>query len=204
MSRRDTIIVAVLVNAALLIALFFTANRYETTEEVTVAAAPVPQQIPSQIVEAPLPLQEIDQVLTEYAALPTAGEEIMLDEEFDFEPVITVVEPPKPEPIPMQTISVQRGDSLDKLAKRHGCTVRQIIETNQLSSTVLQIGQKLKLPGEGVEESSPALIYTVQEGDNPWLIAARNHIKLEELLRINGLDESKARRLRPGDQLRLR
>ncbi|ETR79672.1 Membrane-bound lytic murein transglycosylase D precursor [Chlamydia pneumoniae B21] len=46
--------------------------------------------------------------------------------------------------------------------------------------------------------------YIVQEGDSPWTIALRNHIRLDDLLKMNDLDEYKARRLKPGDQLRIR
>lgn len=46
--------------------------------------------------------------------------------------------------------------------------------------------------------------YTVKEGDNPWLIASRHGVKIEELLRINGMDNEKAKHLRVGDKLRIR
>jgi LysM repeat protein len=41
-------------------------------------------------------------------------------------------------------------------------------------------------------------------GENPWAIAIRHHMKLDELLRLNGLNEEKARKLKPGDRLRIR
>jgi len=46
--------------------------------------------------------------------------------------------------------------------------------------------------------------YTVKVGDNPWTIAMKHHMKVEELLRINSLNEEKARKLKPGDRLRIR
>ena len=46
--------------------------------------------------------------------------------------------------------------------------------------------------------------YVVRSGDNPWLIAMRNRIDLQDLLRLNDLDEESARRLKPGDKLRVR
>lgn len=45
--------------------------------------------------------------------------------------------------------------------------------------------------------------YTVKNGDNPWTIAVKNHMKVDELLKLNHLDADKAKRLKPGDQLRI-
>lgn len=46
--------------------------------------------------------------------------------------------------------------------------------------------------------------YTVKEGDSAWMIASRHGVKLEELLRLNGMDNEKAKHLHPGDKLRIR
>jgi N-acetylmuramoyl-L-alanine amidase len=43
--------------------------------------------------------------------------------------------------------SVKRGDSLWKLAHRHGTTVERILEENNLPSSRLLVGQTLRLPG---------------------------------------------------------
>ena len=51
---------------------------------------------------------------------------------------------------------------------------------------------------------NPEDFYVVKEGDSPWAIALSNGIRLDELLKLNGLDEQKARKLRPGDRLRIR
>ena len=53
-----------------------------------------------------------------------------------------------------------------------------------------------------VEEAGPEY-YTIKVGENPWAIALRHNMKLDELLRLNGLNEEKARKLRPGDRLRI-
>ncbi|NGX46548.1 MAG: hypothetical protein K940chlam2_01740, partial [Chlamydiae bacterium] len=45
---------------------------------------------------------------------------------------------------------------------------------------------------------------TVVSGDNPWTIAVKNRIKVDQLLKLNGLNEEKARCLKPGDRLRIR
>lgn len=42
--------------------------------------------------------------------------------------------------------TVKSGDSLERIARRHHTTQQAIIDLNNLKSTVIQIGQKLKLP----------------------------------------------------------
>jgi len=54
---------------------------------------------------------------------------------------------------------------------------------------------------EDVEEME---YYTMQPGDNPWKLAKRFGVKFEELVRMNDLDDAKARGLRPGSVLRVR
>ncbi|HEY4254932.1 MAG TPA: LysM domain-containing protein, partial [Chlamydiales bacterium] len=46
--------------------------------------------------------------------------------------------------------------------------------------------------------------YIVKVGDNPWTIAMKHHLKVEELLKLNGLNEQRARKLKPGDRLRIK
>lgn len=115
-------------------------------------------------------------------------------------------------------VVVKKGDTLEKIAKASRATVDELIKLNHLSSSFLRVGQVLKIPQEHavvaktkaavpekkpVEASGPEY-YTVKVGDNPWTIAMKHHIKVEELLRLNSLNEEKARKLKPGDRLRTR
>ena len=54
------------------------------------------------------------------------------------------------------------------------------------------------------EKSKGGKYYIVQTGDNPWTIAHANGMQVEELLRLNGIDEKKAKKLRPGDRLKIK
>jgi LysM repeat protein len=65
---------------------------------------------------------------------------------------------------------------------------------------------KIAKPKQTVPEKTASApdYYTVKVGDNPWTIAMKHHMKVEELLRINSLNEEKARKLKPGDRLRIR
>lgn len=213
MSRRGTIIAAVLVNAALLMILFATAVRSDKLSPER------PIQL-AQESDVPEKTRVEDDLFNQYivTSLPTlAPETTPLTEEIElvFTPVEPIapkrrVETPKTEGKYVE-VTVKKGDYLDKIAQANSTTVAAIVETNHLSSTQLQIGQVLKIP---LSEAKPKKItpsasaegefYVVKEGDSPWLIASRNKIRLDELLRLNGLDEQKARRLRPGDRLRIR
>lgn len=119
-------------------------------------------------------------------------------------------------PSPLEVV-VKKGDVLEKIARHNGVSVEEIMKANHLTSTRLKIGQALKIPGKSSAKSSStatasspktedagAQYYVVKNGDNPWTIAVKNRLKVEELLKLNELDEEKARRLKPGDKLRIR
>lgn len=117
----------------------------------------------------------------------------------------------------LSEVTVKKGDVLEKIARQQGVSVEELMKANQLTSTRLKIGQVLKVPGKSGAKSQTSLashsaksddgasqFYTVKNGDNPWTIAVKNRLKVEELLKLNDLDEEKARRLKPGDRLRIK
>jgi len=121
------------------------------------------------------------------------------------EPAITYIE-----------VKVKKGDVLEKVAKQHHTTVADIMKINNLSSTSLKIGQVLKISSQSSKkiestaatktplDPTSAKYYTIKAGDNLWTIAVRNHIKVEELLKLNNMGEEKAKKLKPGDTIRTR
>jgi LysM repeat protein len=54
-----------------------------------------------------------------------------------------------------ETYTVKSGDSLTKIAKAHGTTVKAIESENNLSTTKIKVGQKLKIPAKA-EAAAPA------------------------------------------------
>lgn len=223
MRTRDTVLIAVLINVGLLAILFATARNTDEGSVMVASIEPLEAVIESPVVVAAPTVvgrDEIDQALKQYR-LATKGEETA-------SVMPAAMEPPKPEPVkekpvevkPVEAkpveIVVKRGDSLDKIARANGTTVERLIEANRLKTTRLQIGQTLELPGDVIakaEQAGPAKAtivensedyYTVCSGDNPWVIANKFRIPLDELLRINRLDESSAKRLKPGDRIRIR
>ncbi len=107
---------------------------------------------------------------------------------------------------------------MERLAKRHHTSVDELIQLNQLPSSFLRVGQRLKIPAEKIHEApkpmtalpapapagEQAEYYTMKVGDNPWSIAMKHHMKVDELLKLNGLNEKSARKLKPGDRLRIK
>ena len=53
------------------------------------------------------------------------------------------------------TYSVKSGDTLSKIAKHHGTTVKAIENANGLSTTKIKVGQKLKIPSKGGVPAAP-------------------------------------------------
>ena len=44
------------------------------------------------------------------------------------------------------TYVVKSGDMLEKIARRHGTTAKAIMRENNLRTTLIKVGQKLKIP----------------------------------------------------------
>lgn len=241
MSRKDTIIIAVLINAGLLIVLFACALK-SNLPSPEIAVSPKTKVVePALKKEYPITGgDEVDQALHQIAAAPQAQmpafttsapalpSSSFADDLKTFaasqEPIAmsAVFSPPAAQTLADEKknsdfteIKVKKGDVLEKIARNHHTTVDAILSFNQLSSTSLRIGQTLKIPSkktvQTVSSSIPAPLtstasdgrkyYIVKNGDNPWTIAVKNHMKVDELLKLNNLDQEKARKLKPGDKL---
>jgi peptidoglycan DL-endopeptidase LytF len=212
MTRKDTILIAVVVNSALLITLFATAMTRDD-KQVAAAVNKVEKVQPIPIVEAPKKVaktgDEIDQVLQEFTAKEDKTPKA-IDFAKELEAITKAAAPvEKKQPLAASgnQVTVKKGDSLDKIARAHGVSVDALVSANNLTNTVLQIGQVLKIPAKGQSAGQPTggdQFYTVKQGDNPWTIAVKNQLKVDELLKLNNLNEEKARHLRPGDKLRIK
>lgn len=263
MTRRDIIIIATLVNAGLLAALFMLAVNTDDdkvsdplafnqevveSKPTTTVSAPEPQEVEIlSMAPTPIPAQpsktnvvtndEVDNALKEFASAP-AAQTVVIEE--DANQFIDAEEdaPEAPAPAPVVTaaptptqksdnkkyveVTIKRGDSLDKIARANNTTVAAIKEANQLKNDRLKIGKTLRIPVSSdkkvaVAKSEPIAVapkapvaqsdvqyYTVKSGDNPWKIAKQFNIKVDELLKLNNLNEEKARNLKVGDKLRVK
>lgn len=229
MSKKDTVIIAALVNTGLLALLFMMATTADiegvsTLQDIdqTIVGSERTTQIqekPSSSLTQIASKDELDQVLKSYALStqqPTDANEIVLDESKEETPVVVAPEQPAER---YMEVTVKRGDSLDKIARANGTTVKEIMRINQLKNERLDIGQVLLVPaGKKKVAAKPApsttlavdsaevgaVYYTLKTGDNPWKIAKQFHVRFDQLLKMNDLDEVKARNLKPGDVLRVK
>lgn len=226
MERKKTILIAIFINAGLLAVLFVAALTMQDKSSIAAdsftESEPVEKPLYSGAMDTislsqPPPSEEfshLPQLQLPLASAPAKVEEPVIHH---LPPVVALAPPPPSVPVSFTEVMVKKGDSLEKIAKGHNITVDELMQFNHLTSSVLKLGQVLKIPSDKavVLATRPKQIviergaqspdyYVVKVGDNPWTIAMKHHMKVEELLRINGLNEEKARRLKPGDRLRIR
>ncbi len=253
MTRKDTILIAVVINAGLLAILFTTAVIYDTDKvEQTEFVTPAPEHktistepSPTLIAVASSTGDEVDNVLKYYSQPSSSRSSMTMDHSFENE---------APEPIAVQPneeedgefgqehdlsdqdrfveVRVKKGDVLEKIARANKTTVGAIKRANNLQNERLSIGQVLKIPlkqealttapqatytkkpeqkpeakpeqKKQTESSSEAVYYVIKSGDNPWKVAKQFNVKYEDILRLNQLDEEKARNLKIGDRIRVK
>ncbi|HEV8053024.1 MAG TPA: LysM peptidoglycan-binding domain-containing protein [Parachlamydiaceae bacterium] len=253
MSRRDTIIIALLVNAGLLALLFMLAINTDDdsivdSPEITKAIVDTRPQVPVNRNSAPIVLvessvnDEVDNFLKDLAA-EDATQSVLFEDDGYIElkpeeavvvakPVITKDSSSSFGNASYVEVTVKRGDALEKIARSNGTTVEAIKKANNLTTAKLSIGQVLRIPLSNKSEVavaapkvvSPAVAaspimkapepkpvvtgdvqyYTIKSGDNPWKISKQFNVKFDDLLRLNNLDEERARNLKIGDKVRVK
>jgi murein DD-endopeptidase MepM/ murein hydrolase activator NlpD len=109
---------------------------------------------------------------------------------------------------------VRQGDTLEKIARRNGTTVKRLCQLNGISQNkTLHPGDRLKVSGSAAKSSgnsgvsgnngnSGASTYTVKSGDTLYSIAKRNGTTVKKLCQLNGIRENS--KLRIGQKLKLR
>ena len=117
-----------------------------------------------------------------------------------------------PTPNGADTYTVQAGDSLSRIASRHGVKLGALLSANGLSITSLIVpGQTLNLPagavaatggnGAGAPNQATGGSYTVAAGDSLSRIASRHGVKLSALMAANNMTISSL--IMPGQTLNL-
>ena len=82
--------------------------------------------------------------------------------------------------------TVEKGDSLWKIAQKYNISVAELIEKNNLIDLTIQIGQKLLIPIQN-NTNTDDKTYTVEKGDTLWSVAKKNNITVNELKEKNNL-----------------
>lgn len=103
--------------------------------------------------------------------------------------------------------TVKSGDTLSAIATRHGISVNQIKEWNELSGNNIKPGQTLKVKAAGSSQATTAPAsgeytnYTVKSGDSFYSIA-KNYpgVSAQDIMDFNGLNSSK---IKPGMTIRI-
>lgn len=97
--------------------------------------------------------------------------------------------------------TVKRGDTLSKIASKHGVSYKTLMSWNGLKSTNIHVGQKLsvkgkvvstnkqpaKKPTSTVTSSSKKSTYTVKRGDTLSKIASKYGVSYKTLMSWNGM-----------------
>lgn len=134
----------------------------------------------------------------------------------------TAPDPAPSKPTTSSTYTVKMGDTLSKIAREHGISVKDLKAANGMTSDLITGGQKLKIPGSGGGPSSGATevasagespddiddllrpneeygVYTVERGDTLYSLARDFFTTQSEIQRLNRMGESIT--LRPGQDL---
>lgn len=99
--------------------------------------------------------------------------------------------------------AVQRGDTLSGIAAKYNTTVNNIMRMNNLTGSVIHVGQRLNVPSSGSSDR----IYVVQRGDSISVIAQRLNVPQSRLISMNNLNVIRRGgqeivNIQPGQELR--
>jgi len=91
---------------------------------------------------------------------------------------------------PGGTYRVRAGDTLGRIAKRHGVSERALADHNGIKNrSLVRVGQQLRIPGgsSGGGTTKSGGVYTVRRGDTLDSIARRHGTTAKSLAALNGL-----------------
>ena len=107
-----------------------------------------------------------------------------------------------------QVYVVQQGDSLSRIGDRYQTTAHAIMQLNNLQSTVLQIGEKIKIPYPNIAKKHyngphdrKEIMYTVRPGQSLSVIANYYHVSAQDIVAWNHLESEKY--LHVGEKLKI-
>ncbi len=107
-------------------------------------------------------------------------------------PTATTTEPSADGP---ESVTVEKGDSLSKIAKRYGTTVDALVRINELcDANQIFVGQVILLEdpnfdASAEETATSTVIVTVEVGDSLTKIAKRHDTSVEAIMELNDIDD---------------
>ncbi|WP_297188277.1 LysM peptidoglycan-binding domain-containing protein [uncultured Porticoccus sp.] len=106
---------------------------------------------------------------------------------------------------PIKEYQVRSGDTLSGIAAKHRVGIRQLRVQNGLQGDLLKIGQRLKIPGTGLDhhpQTVSLVSYRVEAGDTLWRIAREHEVSVQDIATWSQLDINAP--LRPGQLLNVK
>ena len=89
--------------------------------------------------------------------------------------------------------TIKSGDTLYRIAQAYNVTPNQIMSFNNLNSTVLTVGNTLKIPLSKIEEEEEEIEYvnyTVKRGDSLYSIARSYGVSVSDIMSLNKLNSN--------------
>ena len=180
---------------------YFTVTAVEKPSATPAPAEPSATPEPAEPSATPAPAQP--------TATPAPANNDSSDDDDDDEAVQeTVAATPAPEVL----YTVQKGDTLIKIARLNGCSLRELMEANvellQYRSLiypnwVLKIPNNNALAVQNTQAPGTTKLYKVQKGDSLWKIARNNKCTVKEIITLNPITVQKADLIYPGWELLL-
>lgn len=102
------------------------------------------------------------------------GQKLILSEEINIEPDVDNA----------ITYTVQNGDTLYRISRLYGVNISDLIELNNLNTTLLTPGQQILIPNQSLDETTT---YTVVKGDTLNKIASEYGVTVDDLISSNNL-----------------
>ena len=163
-------------------------------ETVVSAVTPIAETPGAEVQPSPVPVDTATAVLP----LPTTVPE-----------ATTAPSPTQSQPSGTQggptTHIVQRGETLNSIARRYGTTWQALADANGLvNPNQIYVGQKLKIPTSGGAPSGTQgcrVRHTVKQGEWVWQIARNYGVSPYDILAANGLTIQQANTIYPGKVL---
>lgn len=87
--------------------------------------------------------------------------------------------------------TVKKGDTLYSISKKYGVSIKELKRLNNLRSSKIKIGQKIKIKVyKNQSEEKKFILYRVKEGETLYVISLKYNIPIESLKKINNIKDN--------------